>query len=198
MWISSRRRAAFSNFSCRGRARASRPSSRSSSDVLVAVQETSAAGGCRGDIPPSRSASCTGPCTGWMRVPAGTAETSATSRLRSSMSRLHVRNLKIFCSTWIAPRRLPALANGPYSFVPRSCGSRVNSTRGKSSRTKISRYGNVLSSFRSWLNFGCTSLISRASTNSASTSLSASRKSMSAISRTRSAVRRSSAAALRK
>ena len=32
------------------------------------------------------------------------------------MSSVQVRNLKIFCSTCIAPRKLPALANGPYSF----------------------------------------------------------------------------------
>ena len=33
-----------------------------------------------------------------------------------------MRNLKIRCRTWIAPRRAPALANGPKSFTPRSRG----------------------------------------------------------------------------
>src|SRR5688500_4109305 len=72
----------------------------------------------------------------------------------SSMSRLQVRNLKTFCSACTAPRRLPALVNGPYSLVPLDFGSRVTSMRGKSSRVVISKYGNVLSSFSSLLNFG--------------------------------------------
>ena len=34
------------------------------------------------------------------------------------MSSEQVRNLNTFCSACTAPRRLPALANGPYSFAP--------------------------------------------------------------------------------
>ena len=111
------------------------------------------------------------------------------------MSSEQVRKRKIFCKTPIAARSFFALVKGPYSFVPRGRGLRVNSTRGKSSRMRISRYGKVLSSLSSWLKRGCTSLIRRASSNRASTSLWVSMKSTARISGTRLAVRISSAAA---
>ena len=57
----------------------------------------------------------------------------------ASMSSAQVRNLNTFCSALMTPRSLPALGNGPYSLTLLSFGSRVNSTRGKSSRWVICR-----------------------------------------------------------
>ncbi len=118
-------------------------------------------------------------------------------RQRSSserMSSVQVRNWKTRWSTCTAARRLRLLVNGPYSRTPLRRGVRVISTRGYSSRVRICRYGNDLSSFSRRLNRGWMSLISRDSYRSASTSVSVWMKSMSAICLTKSRVRSSSAA----
>ncbi len=81
---------------------------------------TSAAGGCRGGTPPSRSAGCTAPCT-------GRCEASRHGRNQrhlsspSSMSSVQVRNLKIFCSTWIAPAQAAGAGERPVELrAPRA------------------------------------------------------------------------------
>ena len=75
-------------------------------------------------------------------------------------------------------------------------GWRVISTRGNSSRVRICRYGNVLSSLRSLLNRGRRSLIIRASSNSAAMSSSVEMKSASRTRPIQSRMRTSWAASL--
>ena len=106
--------------------------------------------------------SCTGRCTGGCCA-AGTAGTSASGRRSLDVQRAGAELEDPLQHLHRRPAGCSALVNGPYSCTPLRRGLRVNSTRGNSSRMRICRYGNVLSSFRSLLNCGWMSLISRAS-----------------------------------
>ena len=79
------------------------PAAAPSGATASCLRETAPAGGCPCGTPPSRSAGCTG-AVHWLIDASRQGRNHRQRWSPSSMSSVQVRNLKIFCSTCIAPR----------------------------------------------------------------------------------------------
>ena len=112
------------------------------------------------------------------------------------MSSAQVRNLKIFCSTWIAPRRLAGAGERAVELHPAVARLAGDLDAREVLARRDLQVGERLVVLQvARCSCGWMSLISRASSSRASTSLSPARKSMSATSPIQSRMRGSSAAA---